>query len=30
MQQLSDVLTEAEYDSLLHEPSKWKFTFRWF
>lgn len=30
MQQLSDVLTEAEYDSLLHEPSRWKFTFRWF
>lgn len=30
MQQLSDVLTEAEYDSLLHEPSKWKLTFRWF
>ena len=30
MQQLSDVLTEAEYNSLLHEPSRWKFTFRWF
>ena len=30
MQQLSNVLTEAEYDSLLHEPSRWKFTFRWF
>ena len=30
MQQLSDALTEAEYDSLLHEPSRWKFTFRWF
>lgn len=30
MQQLSDVLTEAEYDSLLHEPSRWKLTFRWF
>lgn len=30
MQQLSDVLTEAEYDSLLHEPSEWKLTFRWF
>lgn len=30
MQQLSNVLTEAEYDSLLHEPSRWKLTFRWF
>lgn len=30
MQQLSSVLTEEEYESLLHEPSKWHFTFRWF
>lgn len=30
MQQLSSVLTEEEYERLLHEPSKWHFTFRWF
>lgn len=30
LQQLEEVLTVEEYESLLQSPKKWKFNFRWF
>lgn len=30
IEQLDEVLTEKEFDSLLHEPKQWKLSFRWF
>lgn len=30
LQQLEEVLTAEEYESLLRDPKQWKFSFRWF